>query len=167
MSRDPVRWLEEMLLIRAFEDRVSDLYAQGAFKGTTHLCAGQEAVAVGVARAASAGDLMTCTYRGHGHCLAWGMSPEAALAEILGRATGCCRGRGGTMHLTDLQRGNIKHDVDFRSVYSYVIENWMSADPVAVFGSPAYNGIIAPDYPKIPFLQQLASARSASWNAYQ
>lgn len=105
MSRDPVRWLEEMLLIRAFEDRVSDLYAQGAFKGTTHLCAGQEAVAVGVARAASAGDLMTCTYRGHGHCLAWGMSPEAALAEILGRATGCCRGRGGTMHLTDLQRG--------------------------------------------------------------
>jgi pyruvate dehydrogenase E1 component alpha subunit len=105
MGRDPLRWLEDMLLIRVFEDRVSDLYAQGAFKGTTHLCQGQEAVAVGAAQAAQAGDLMTCTYRGHGHCLAWGMSPEAALAEILGRATGCCRGRGGTMHLTDLERG--------------------------------------------------------------
>ncbi len=105
MSRHGLRWLEDMLLIRAFEDRVSDLYAQGAFKGTTHLCSGQEAVAVGAAQAARPGDVMTCTYRGHGHCLAWGMSPEAALAEILGRATGCCRGRGGTMHLTDLPRG--------------------------------------------------------------
>ncbi|MGE3497820.1 MAG: thiamine pyrophosphate-dependent dehydrogenase E1 component subunit alpha [Candidatus Binatia bacterium] len=104
-QEDALRWYEQMLAIRAFEERVSELYALGAFKGTTHLCQGQEAVAVGVAQAAARGDVMTCTYRGHGHCLAWGMSVEAAFAEILGRATGCCKGKGGSMHLTDVARG--------------------------------------------------------------
>ena len=104
-TREALQWYEEMLVIRAFEDRVSDLYERGEFKGTTHLCQGQEAVAVGAARAAKPGDVMTCTYRGHGHCLAWGMAPETALAEILGRASGCCHGKGGSMHLTDVHRG--------------------------------------------------------------
>jgi pyruvate dehydrogenase E1 component alpha subunit len=94
-----------MLEIRAFEDRVFDLFAQGKVAGSTHLGQGQEAVSVGACAALAADDLMVCTYRGHAACLAKGMSLRAAMAEILGRATGCCGGKGGSMHLTDTAVG--------------------------------------------------------------
>jgi len=90
-----------MWLIRAFEDRVQDLFVQGEVSGTTHLCQGQEAVSVGVCMALRRDDYITCTYRGHGHVLAKGADPTRALAEIMGRATGLCRGLGGSMHLAD------------------------------------------------------------------
>jgi pyruvate dehydrogenase E1 component alpha subunit len=94
-----------MYLIRQFEEMVQNLFLQGLIPGTTHLCQGQEAVAVGVAAALEPGDYSTYTYRGHGHVLARGMDPEAALAEIMGRATGVNRGKGGSMHLTDSRLG--------------------------------------------------------------
>ena len=94
-----------MLEIRHFENRVFDLFAQGEVAGSTHLCQGQEAVAVGACRAIRRTDLMVCTYRGHGQCLAKGMDLRAAMAEILGRSTGCCGGKGGSMHLTDVSVG--------------------------------------------------------------
>jgi len=100
-----VRMLRTMLEIRHFEDRVFDLFAQGKVAGSTHLCQGQEAVAVGACFAIDERDLMVCTYRGHGQCLAKGMDLRAAMAEILGRATGCCGGKGGSMHLTDVAVG--------------------------------------------------------------
>src|SRR5919106_658968 len=94
-----------MLEIRAFEDRVYDLFAQGKVAGSTHLGQGQEAVSVGACFALRPDDLMVCTYRGHAACLAKGMGLRAAMAEILGRATGCCAGKGGSMHLTDVAVG--------------------------------------------------------------
>jgi len=94
-----------LLEIRGFEDRVFDLFAQGKVAGSTHLGQGQEAVSVGACFALRPDDLMVCTYRGHAACLAKGMGLRAAMAEILGRATGCCGGKGGSMHLTDVAVG--------------------------------------------------------------
>lgn len=91
----------QMLRIREFENRIQSLFSEGLVKGTTHLANGQEAVAVGMAAAMHAGDPVLCTYRGHHHSIARGLSLEAAFAEILGRETGCCGGKGGSMHLTD------------------------------------------------------------------
>lgn len=102
-----VRWFRQMLEIRAFEERVQELFLEGLIQGTTHLCQGQEAVCVGATAALRPDDYLTITYRGHGHALARGMSLEAAFAEIMGRSTGCCRGVGGSMHLTDFSRGLI------------------------------------------------------------
>jgi pyruvate dehydrogenase E1 component alpha subunit len=99
------RMLTTMLTIRHFEDRVFDLFASGKVGGSTHLCQGQEASEVGACAAVDQDDLMVCTYRGHGACIAKGMDVDAAFGEILGRATGCCGGKGGSMHLTDVTKG--------------------------------------------------------------
>ncbi|MEA2249322.1 MAG: acetoin:2,6-dichlorophenolindophenol oxidoreductase subunit alpha [Solirubrobacteraceae bacterium] len=94
-----------MVEIRLFEDKVLELFTRNLVRGSTHLCQGQEAVAVGACDALSPGDTMTCTYRGHGAVLAMGASLSAAMAEILGRAGGLCGGKGGSMHLTDVACG--------------------------------------------------------------
>lgn len=97
----PEAMLGQMLRIREFENRIQALFTDGLVRGTTHLANGQEAVAVGMASAMHPGDPVLCTYRGHHHSIARGLSMEAAFAEILGRATGCCGGKGGSMHLAD------------------------------------------------------------------
>ena len=98
-------YLTRMLRIRFLEDEVQRLFTQGLVRGTTHLCQGQEAVAVGVCAALLAGDTMTCTYRGHGAVLAMGAAPDEVLGEIMGKAPGLCGGKGGSMHLTDVRVG--------------------------------------------------------------
>ncbi len=97
----------DMHRIRQFEEQVQRAYLQGLIHGTTHLCQGQEAVSVGVSLVMQTGDTMTCTYRGHGHCIARGMDPFAAFAELFGRADGVSGGLGGSMHLTDPKLGII------------------------------------------------------------
>jgi TPP-dependent pyruvate/acetoin dehydrogenase alpha subunit len=94
-----------MQLIRQFETAMHRLFLQGEVHGTTHLYAGQEAVAVGCCLALEPDDYVTGTYRGHGHALAKGTDPRALLAEMLGRATGVCGGRSGSMNVIDLQHG--------------------------------------------------------------
>jgi TPP-dependent pyruvate/acetoin dehydrogenase alpha subunit len=96
-----------MVLIRLFEDAVQRLFMQGEIQGTTHLYQGQEAVSVGVCAALQPGDAVAATYRGHGACLAMGTDPTALMAELLGRATGVCGGRAGTMNVVDLEHGVI------------------------------------------------------------
>ena len=100
-------WFDSMVRIRAFEDRVQELFMSGAIGGTTHLCQGQEAVSVGSIAAMRPGDVQTNTYRGHGEALALGMTPETAFAELMGKATGGSGGVGGSMHLIDFSKGNI------------------------------------------------------------
>ena len=95
----------QMVVIRRFEERLQKLHGEGAVRGSLHLCIGQEATAVGACAALNTDDYMTCTYRGHGQSLAKGLSVRAAMAELLGRETGCCKGRGGSMHLTDVSVG--------------------------------------------------------------
>ena len=90
-----------MLLVRRFEERVYYLFLEGEIPGTLHQYQGQEAVAVGVCDALETSDWITSTHRPHGHALAKGMTPRAAMAELYGKETGCCRGRGGSMHLGD------------------------------------------------------------------
>ena len=104
---EKIGWYRRMVEIRVFEDRVQELFMDGLVEGTTHLCQGQEAVSVGAISALGTDDYLTITYRGHGHALARGMSAEAAFAELMGRAEGCCHGVGGSMHLTDFSRGLI------------------------------------------------------------
>ncbi len=97
--------LRAMLRIRYFEDMVRDMFTRGLVRGSTHLCQGQEAVSVGVCQALTAADAMTCTYRGHGAVLAMGAAPDRSFGELLGKADGLCRGKGGSMHLTDTSVG--------------------------------------------------------------
>jgi TPP-dependent pyruvate/acetoin dehydrogenase alpha subunit len=94
-----------MLLIRAFETAIHRLFLRGEVHGTTHLYAGQEASAVGVCMALEPDDYVAGTYRGHGHALAKGTTPEALAAEMLGRASGVCGGRAGSMNVIDLEHG--------------------------------------------------------------
>jgi acetoin:2,6-dichlorophenolindophenol oxidoreductase subunit alpha len=91
-----------MLLIRGFEDSIQSLFQKGEVQGTTHLYSGQEAVAVGVASALGPDDVAAGTYRGHGHSLALGVDPQGLMDEMLGRATGVCGGRAGSMNIIDL-----------------------------------------------------------------
>jgi acetoin:2,6-dichlorophenolindophenol oxidoreductase subunit alpha len=105
---DPRDYLDaytRMLLIREFEQHIHRLFLRGEVHGTTHLSAGQEAVPVGVCMALEPSDFVSGTYRGHGHALAKGTSPEALAAEMLGRATGVCGGRAGSMNVVDLEHG--------------------------------------------------------------
>jgi acetoin:2,6-dichlorophenolindophenol oxidoreductase subunit alpha len=94
-----------LLLIRRFEERLDQLFASGVIKGTSHLYAGQEAVAVGVCAALSPSDFITSTHRGHGHFLAKGGDAKALMAELFGKATGPSKGRGGSQHVADYAVG--------------------------------------------------------------
>jgi pyruvate dehydrogenase E1 component alpha subunit len=100
-------WLRRMHEIRFFEEEVQRLFTDGLVRGSTHLCQGQEAVAVGACSALSKGDTMACTYRGHGAVLAMGAPLDRTFAEIMGKAGGLCGGKGGSMHLTDVSVGAI------------------------------------------------------------
>lgn len=91
--------------IRVFEKRAYDLFLQNLVKGTSHLSLGQEAIAAGVAGAMKPGDLSFCTYRGHAHTLARGVSFEKVLGELMQRDNGLMRGKGGSMHLTSAEHG--------------------------------------------------------------
>src|SRR5215467_11177161 len=96
-----------MLLIRRFEEQVDELYRGAKMPGLAHLYIGEEAVAVGVCAALRDDDYITSTHRGHGHCLAKGASVDRMFAELLGKEAGYCRGKGGSMHIADQERGNL------------------------------------------------------------
>ena len=96
-----IEQLRRMVEIRGVENRIQKLFAEGHVRGSTHLANGQEAVAVGVARALDPDDVVTCTYRGHGHALALGVTPAGVIGEICGRTIGCAGGLGGSMHLVE------------------------------------------------------------------
>lgn len=97
----------KMLRIRRFEERVKYLFLEGVMPGTIHQCNGQEATAVGVCAALRSDDVITSTHRPHGHALAKGITVHEAMAELFARTTGCCKGKGGSMHLGDLSKGMV------------------------------------------------------------
>lgn len=97
----------QMLEIRAFEEKVNELYTRAIMPGLAHLYIGQEAVAVGVCQALRRNDYLTSTHRGHGHCLAKGAKADRMFAELLGKEAGYCEGRGGSMHIADPTTGNL------------------------------------------------------------
>jgi acetoin:2,6-dichlorophenolindophenol oxidoreductase subunit alpha len=99
------RAYREMAMIRAFEERTNIEMTTGDVPGAVHLYAGQEASAVGICLHLSDKDRISSTHRGHGHCIAKGCDINAMMAEIFGRSTGTCRGRGGSMHIADLEKG--------------------------------------------------------------
>ena len=100
-GREQLGLYRQMITIRRFEERVAVLYRDGHIPGFCHLSIGQEACAVGACAALPAGAVITSTHRGHGHLIAKGANVEAMFAELLGRETGLCRGRGGSMHVAD------------------------------------------------------------------
>lgn len=98
---------ERMLTIRRFEETAIQLFERGLIRGNVHPCIGQEAVSVGVCAALRRDDYMTSTHRGHGNCLAKGADPKLMAAELLGKTTGYCKGKGGSMHIADFEGGNL------------------------------------------------------------
>ena len=104
-SHDELRSLyRDMLLIRRFEEKSAEMYALAKIAGFLHLYIGQEAVAVGCLSALQPDDYAISAYRDHGHCLARGSDPKAVMAELFGKTTGLCKGKGGSMHLIDVER---------------------------------------------------------------
>jgi len=98
--KEKLVWMyRKMLEIRKFEEKVSEVWAQGEIPGLVHLYIGQEAVATGACAALRNDDYVISTHRGHGHCIAKGADLKKMMAELLGRATGYCRGKGGSMHI--------------------------------------------------------------------
>ncbi|MBU6998598.1 MAG: pyruvate dehydrogenase (acetyl-transferring) E1 component subunit alpha [Theionarchaea archaeon] len=102
---EDIEMYKKMLEIRKFEEKVYDLFTQNLIPGTMHLYMGEEAVAVGVCAALTPNDFITSTHRGHGHCIAKGASLKKMMAEIFGKKTGYCKGKGGSMHITDKNIG--------------------------------------------------------------
>ena len=100
-------YLRQMMHIRKFEDKMMDLMSKNIAQGGSHLYAGEEAVAVGAVAALRPDDYISSTHRGHGHCVAKGGKLDELMAEILGKATGCCGGKGGSLHLADVSTGNL------------------------------------------------------------
>ena len=106
MSQEKLLWAyERMVLIRAFEDKLHQLIPQHRLPGFAHLSAGQEAVAVGLCAHLGDKDFVTSTHRGHGHCIAKGLDVGAMMAELYGKSTGSSKGKGGSFHIADLDRG--------------------------------------------------------------
>ena len=99
--------LATMYRIRAFEEKVDELFMRGEVHGTTHLSIGEEATAAGSIAALRSDDYITSTHRGHGHCIAKGADLNLMVAELLGKEPGYCRGRGGSMHIADVKAGNL------------------------------------------------------------
>ncbi len=103
-KEDALAMFAEMVLIRRFEERCVELYSAGKIRGFLHLYIGEEAVAAGAIPCFTEGDRIVATYREHGHAIVRGISPDAVMAEMFGKASGCSRGRGGSMHLFDSSR---------------------------------------------------------------
>jgi len=102
-----VKLLKQMIQIRQFEDKIMELLAKNIAEGGSHLYAGMEAVAVGAISVINPDDYITSTHRGHGHAIAKDGDLKALMAEILGKKTGVCKGKGGSLHLADLSKGNL------------------------------------------------------------
>ena len=100
-----VKWYTDMLMIRRFEEKISQLYIQQKFGGFLHVYIGQEAIAVGTVSACQKGDKHITAYRDHGHPIALGTDPRILAAELYGKATGCSKGKGGSMHFFDVEKG--------------------------------------------------------------
>ena len=96
-----------LVLIREFEERVKFLFLEGTMPGTIHQCQGQEATATGVCAALNTDDFIASTFRGHGHALAKGLGVQEMLDELFGASTGCCKGKGGSMHMGNMDKGMI------------------------------------------------------------
>lgn len=97
----------KMLHTRNFEEKVAYFFSRGMIHGTTHLYAGEEATAIGACATLEESDLITSTHRGHGHCIGKGIDLNRMMSELLGKADGYCKGKGGSMHIADLTRGNL------------------------------------------------------------
>ena len=107
MDRSDVLFLyRQMLLIRRFEEKSAEMYALAKIAGFLHLYIGEEAIAVGAIAALRPDDYAISAYRDHGHCLARGSDPGHVMAELFGKATGLCQGKGGSMHLVDARAGS-------------------------------------------------------------
>lgn len=102
-----VELLHQMWVIRFFDEKVDEFFAKGLIHGTTHLCVGQEATAAGAVAVLKPEDKITSTHRGHGHCIAKGADVNKMMAELFGRETGYCKGKGGSMHIADVDKGNL------------------------------------------------------------
>jgi TPP-dependent pyruvate/acetoin dehydrogenase alpha subunit len=105
-----LKWYYQMCSIRGFELEILALNKAGLIPGTAHLYIGMEAIAVGACAAMKEEDFLTSTHRGHGHAIARGLDPGRMMAEVLGRSDGYCRGKGGSMHITDITRGMLGAD---------------------------------------------------------
>src|SRR5438034_1210824 len=147
----------QMRRIRTFEEKLAELVNAGQLAGFLHLYAGQEAVAVGVCAHLGDGDYVASTHRGHGHAIAKGVDLRAMMAELFGRRTGVCKGKGGSMHIADLERGmlgangivgagiplTVGDPLTYRTKEE--AETWRQRDPLAGFAERTVReGLVEP-----------------------
>lgn len=138
---------KQMLLIRRFEEKVRELYTQDRIKGMLHLCIGQEAVAVGAMAVMRKDDYLVSTHRGHGHFIAKGADLRLMMAELFGKRTGYCKGKGGSMHIADIDlyhlgaNGIVGEGLPIAAGAALAIKNIKQTDQVVVcfFGDGALN----------------------------
>lgn len=100
-----LKLFENMVRVRMFEEKAAECFTKGMLAGNIHLCIGQEGSTVGASAALEEGDFITSTHRGHGHCIAKGAKTDLAIAELFGKKTGYCKGKGGSMHIVDVSLG--------------------------------------------------------------
>ena len=110
-KEDQISLLKSMLTIRKFEEKVDELFSKGMIHGTAHYCTGQEAIAVGACSVLKEEDLVTSTHRGHGHAIAKGLDLKKFMAELMGKESGYCRGKGGTQHNAALSKGFLTNGI--------------------------------------------------------
>lgn len=141
-----IRIHEIMLTIRKFEERALGLFHENRLRGSVHLSIGQEAVAATIGAYLRKDDYITTTHRGHGHSIAKGATPDRAMAELMGKQTGYCKGRGGSMHIADVEQGNLGANAIVGAGIPHAVGGALSAqmrgtDQVAVtfFGDGAAN----------------------------
>src|SRR3989454_1938103 len=147
LSKSDLReFFREMQLIRRFEEKVEERFRAGELPGFLHVAIGQEAVAVGVCAALEEDDVIASTHRAHGHTLARGTSPNALMAELYGKVEGCSHGYGGSMHLYDIERGNMGANAvvggGLPAIVGAALAFKLRGEPrvgVAVFGDGATN----------------------------
>lgn len=106
-NKQYLRMYEQMLTIRSFEEKAIELFEHNLIRGNIHPCIGQEAVSVGACSPLRGDDFMVSTHRGHGDCIAKGADLKLMMAELLGKSTGYCKGKGGSMHIADFEGGNL------------------------------------------------------------
>lgn len=108
ITKERAKWIyETMCKIRSFESKALDLFKEDKLRGSVHLYIGQEAVAATICSHLKDSDYITSTHRGHGHCIAKGAELKYAMAELMGKESGYCKGRGGSMHIADFDKGNL------------------------------------------------------------
>ena len=155
---------DQMLQIRLFEEKLVEMFARGSMPGLAHLSIGEEAVPVGTCNALRLDDYITSTHRGHGHCIAKGANVDKMMAELFGKATGYCGGKGGSMHIADFEKGILgANGIVGGGIPIAAGAGWIGSSAASLAMAPATRALSmrAPTWPRFGSCLSSTSAKTA------